>query len=93
MPDATTYATEEVHKEAKDGILKRTDAGLLPEASLCVSGKPDRAGGPVTHTLRDTWKPVHAGGYLGDTVRSHRRISGRTGGEMGSVREGGAAGA
>ena len=75
------------------GIFKRTDAALLPEASLCVAGKPDRAGAPVIHTFRDTWKPVHAGGYLGDTVRSHRRISGRTGGEMGSVREGESAGA
>ena len=35
----------------------------VPEALLCVYGKPDRAGGPVTNTLCDVWQPVYAGGH------------------------------
>ena len=36
----------------------------VPEALLCAYGKPDRAGGPVTNTSCDVWKPVHAGGHV-----------------------------
>ena len=34
-----------------------------PEASLCVEGKPEEAGGPVMNTLQYTWKSVHVGGH------------------------------
>ena len=36
----------------------------MPEALLCVYGKPDRAGGQVINTGKDTWRPVHAGGHI-----------------------------
>ena len=47
----------------------------------------------MIHTFRDTWKPVHAGGHLGDTVRRHRNTGGMTGIQMESVKAGEGAGA
>ena len=36
----------------------------MPEALLCVQGKPDKAGGPVIDTMQDTWRLAQAGGHI-----------------------------
>ena len=51
-------------REAHYNDLYLHGSRSVPEALLCVYGKPDRAGGPVTNTLCDVWKPVHAGGHI-----------------------------
>ena len=51
-------------REAHYQDLHRHQRRSRPEASLCVYGKPDRAGGPVINRLQNSWKPVHAGGHI-----------------------------
>ena len=67
-------ATREAHYQD----LHRHGRRSRPEASLCVYGKSDRAGGQVINRLQDSWKPVHAGGHA---VHKWEAAGGRAGGQ------------
>ena len=49
----------------------------MPEASVCVQGKPDKARGLFMNMRQHTWKPFHAGGHIVDVWDARR--SGRPG--------------
>ena len=38
----------------------------IPEASVCVQRKPDRARCPVTNTLQHAWEPVRGRNHMTD---------------------------
>ena len=40
---------------------------------MCVEGKPDIAGGPMSNILQHAWKPVHAGGHVKHNWEARRR--------------------
>ena len=48
-------------REAQYRDLHSHGSRSMPEVSLCVQGKPDKAGGPVMRTRRYSSKPVYAG--------------------------------
>ena len=40
---------------------------------MCVEGKPDIAGGPMSNILQHAWKPVHAGSHVKHNWEARRR--------------------
>ena len=40
---------------------------------MCVEGKPDIAGGPMSNILQHAWKPVRAGGHVKHNWEARRR--------------------
>ena len=45
----------------------------IPEASVCVQRKPDRARCPVTSTLQHAWEPVHGRNHMTHNRQVRRR--------------------